>query len=130
MERTNVGLMKSRRTRFALITAVTVPVALLIALVSWGFASPVGASPDDDYHMASIWCGGGTDELCQEGDAPGKMRVPETLIASSGCFAFQPESSATCAVEPSMELISTDRGNFVGGYPPVFYWAMSAFSGE
>ena len=24
--------------------------------VAWAVSSPVGASPDDDYHLGSIWC--------------------------------------------------------------------------
>ena len=29
------------------------------ALSAWAFASPIGAPPDGDYHMASIWCAQG-----------------------------------------------------------------------
>jgi len=32
------------------------PVLMVLALSAWAFASPIGASPDDDYHLASIWC--------------------------------------------------------------------------
>ena len=24
--------------------------------VAWAVSSPIGASPDDDYHLGSIWC--------------------------------------------------------------------------
>ena len=29
------------------------------ALSAWAFASPIGAPPDGDFHMASIWCAQG-----------------------------------------------------------------------
>ena len=45
-----------------LILGIAAPVALFVALGSWVLASPVGSSPDDDYHMASIWCGQGVRE--------------------------------------------------------------------
>lgn len=121
--------MKFSRNRVTeVLTAVGVPSMLLLALVSWAFASPIGASPDDDYHMASIWCGGGVDELCEDGLAEGQMRVPEILITN--CFAFQPENSGACRETPSSELVNTARGNFSGGYPPLFYATMSLFSGS
>ena len=34
------------------------PALALIALLAWVFASPIGASPDDDYHLTSAWCAG------------------------------------------------------------------------
>ena len=38
---------------------VALPLALLVVFGSWAVTSPVGASPDDDYHLSSIWCAGG-----------------------------------------------------------------------
>jgi len=34
-------------------------VCVLVALGAWSVASPVGASPDEDYHLVSIWCSHG-----------------------------------------------------------------------
>ena len=33
--------------------------AAFAALAGWSLASPAGSSPDDDYHLASIWCAQG-----------------------------------------------------------------------
>jgi hypothetical protein len=105
------------------------PIALWIALIAWAFSSPVGSSPDDDYHMASIWCGGGVREgLCEVGDRPGEMRVPQALISAPGCYAFQPEKSANCDSPRSDLLVNTNRGNFTGSYPPVYYATLSIFA--
>ncbi|MCU1419768.1 MAG: hypothetical protein JWR57_937 [Mycetocola sp.] len=103
---------------------------LFVALVCWAFASPVGASPDDDYHMASIWCGSGLqDGLCESGDSEAERRVPATLLEASGCYAFQPAASASCPQKESNVLVESTRGNFDGGYPPVFYAVMSTLAG-
>ena len=114
-----------------IVLAALVPAFLFVSLVSWSLASPVGSSPDDDYHMASIWCGQGIREnLCEEGASAVERRVPATLLRYSSCYAFKPDASAACPQEPSNVLLNSDRGNFEGGYPPVFYGAMSVFAGE
>ncbi|NDB42676.1 MAG: hypothetical protein EB035_06830, partial [Actinobacteria bacterium] len=30
-----------------------------VSLCAWAFASPIGAPPDGDFHLASIWCAQG-----------------------------------------------------------------------
>jgi hypothetical protein len=111
---------------------VWVLIALIAAFVSlgaWALSSPIGSSPDDDYHNASIWCGQGfRDGLCEEGSEKDSVIVAKTLIANSACFAFHPELSGACP--QSSEPIETFRSNADGGYPPVFYWAMSWFASD
>jgi hypothetical protein len=111
---------------------VTVVVACVSALIfagSWALSSPVGSSPDDDYHLASIWCGQGfRDGICEPTAEASTVQVPEAVVRSSSCYAFNPDASATC--EYSGELVSTDRSNASGGYPPFYYWTMSHFVGE
>ena len=51
----------TRRSRLHIAAAIAVPVALLAALLAWGVSSPPGSSPDEDYHMGSIWCAGGIE---------------------------------------------------------------------
>ncbi len=110
-------------------------VLVLVALAMWAFASPVGASPDEDYHLASIWCAGGDrDGVCEPGSRDGERLVPEGLL-DTHCYAFHPEMSAACQgtalTDPTGELAPTTRANFNGGdYPPVFYAAMSVFVGQ
>ncbi|MFF1878075.1 DUF2142 domain-containing protein [Leifsonia sp. NPDC058230] len=109
---------------------ILVPVALFASLVAWGFSSPVGSSPDDDYHMASIWCGQGVREnLCEPGDTPGEMRVPQALFDYGDCYVGKPDKSATCPIDPVSNLTSTTRGNFNDhGYPGLYYAVMSVFA--
>ncbi|AYF98353.1 DUF2142 domain-containing protein [Protaetiibacter intestinalis] len=115
----------------AILRALIMPAALLIALGSWALASPPGASPDEDYHLTSIWCGlGERPGLCEEGDAPTERRVPLPLLESAGCFAFDSEKSASCTLSPMDELVNTNRGNFAGGYPPLFYGLFAVFASQ
>lgn len=124
----------SRPERPRVRVGVLVPILAFIALVAWGFASPVGSSPDDDFHLASIWCGSGERlGLCEQAAQANERIVPKDLSAKAVCFATTPTVSASCqgkdfGASPT-ELRATARGNFTGLYPPVFYFVMSAFAG-
>lgn len=107
-------------------------VALLgfAALVGWSFASPVGGSPDDNFHLVSIWCAPGERPgLCETTGDPDERSVLSVLANSSVCSAFVPEHSGAC--EPALTGMSTTgHGNFIGMYPPVYYSVMSIFSSD
>ncbi|HEU4808686.1 MAG TPA: DUF2142 domain-containing protein, partial [Homoserinimonas sp.] len=107
------------------------PALAVIALLAWALASPLGAAPDDDYHLVSTWCA--TDgAYCEPGETDASRVVPEALVHAH-CYAQDALQSAACqesiswTAAPSVE---TKRGNFVGAYPPVYYAVMSIFAGE
>ena len=108
------------------------PVFALVALVAWSLASPVGAGPDDDYHLASTWCANAANtSACLPGSEPDERIVPE-IINEAPCFAGKPEVSAACQEEYGFDpspTLETGRGNFHGEYPPVFYAFSSIFVG-
>lgn len=110
------------------------PALALIALLAWAFASPVGSSPDDDFHLASIWCANSANQSeCLPGDSPSTRTVAPALLYSA-CYSHQPTESAACQVshfenDTKPTLISS-RGNFQGSYPPVYYAVMSIFAGS
>lgn len=117
----------TRRTR-QIIAAVLAPVALLVALLAWGVSSPPGASPDEDYHMGSIWCANGPiDGRCEVTDDAETRELPGDVVKAASCFAFNSGQAASCPLdETGME--PTTRGNWLdNGYPPVFYAVMSTF---
>lgn len=109
-----------------------VPVLAMIALTGWALASPLGASPDDDFHLVSIWCGDGLrDGICEPGTTAANRVVPEALKDASACYAHRPEVSAACQadefdLDPDPSVL-TERGNFLGAYPPVYYAVMGVF---
>jgi hypothetical protein len=106
-------------------------IGLVTGLAAWSLSSPVGASPDDDFHLTSIWCGGGQKPgLCEDSTAQDHRKVLPGLL-NSACYAFEPSISAGCQAAnqtfSSTELTDTTRGSFIGNYPPVYYWVMSNF---
>ncbi|MEX1078644.1 MAG: DUF2142 domain-containing protein [Homoserinimonas sp.] len=107
------------------------PALAVIALIAWALASPIGAAPDDDFHLVSTWCA--TDSAyCKPGESSATRVVPEALVHPH-CYAQDALQSAACqdniswTEAPSVE---TKRGNFVGAYPPVYYAVMNVFAGE
>ena len=79
------------------------PLLLLVlaalTLVAWAFASPIGSSPDDDYHLTSSWCAGpAAGELCEPGEVADERVVPEALT-DIACYAYDPQESAACQGE-------------------------------
>lgn len=113
------------------------PVLALVALLAWVFASPIGAGPDDDYHLVSAWCAGPTaHESCVpvEGAERADHRIPRAL-ADISCFERDPLQSGACQHElfegALLErTVETDRGNFYGEYPPLYYAVMGLFTGD
>jgi hypothetical protein len=115
-----------------LLPRILAPLLLLVALAAWAVASPVGAGPDDDFHLASIWCATGDENRCVESPAGDEVTVPSALLGAS-CYAFDADQSAGC--QDGLDFTgspdrTTDRANLHGAYPPVFYAVLSVFVGD
>lgn len=120
------------RAKFAL-TGLTA-VLIFAALTAWALSSPVGSSPDEDFHLTSSWCGhGARDGVCEDGPSSATRTVPAALLTAP-CFIFKPNVSASCQgagfAPGTSQMTVTERGNFTNIYPPVFYFAMSFFVGN
>ena len=114
------------------------------SLFAWAFASPIGAPPDGDYHMASIWCAQG-DRLgmCKvekvKDSTQVELQTPRTFSryqnpyghfcyvgnsgASAGCTNVVDETSAT-------ELIASGRIFPLDQISTPFYDLSSRFSSQ
>jgi hypothetical protein len=118
-----------------LLAAVAIFVLAGLALGAWSLAGPAGSTPDEEFHMASIWCGQGTDaDHCRSGSANGRRLVPADVILGNQCYATARKVSAAClstgyGSDPTPNF-DTDRGNFRGDYPPVYYAVMHTFVGD
>ena len=113
---------------------IWLPLAFLVTCTGWALASPVGAAPDDDYHLASIWCAQGEREgVCVDpGVEPATLLVPAPVVQSAVCYAFKADVTADCQdqVLTSTELAGTQHINQIDGlYPGAYYTAMSVFVG-
>ncbi|MEH6781437.1 MAG: DUF2142 domain-containing protein, partial [Rhodoglobus sp.] len=110
---------------------IVAPVLVFAALTAWALSSPVGASPDDDFHLTSIWCATGNSDYCAPSGDDGTRLVPPA-VANPACFAYDAEKSAGCQNRLDFTAGATQetgRGNFAGGYPLVYYGTMSMFVG-
>ena len=109
------------------------PLLAVLTLTAWAFASPIGAAPDDDYHLVSTWCALGGSEACTPVADP-NLRQVSNGFASSTCYALVSDRSAACQDERGLTLDGptsvTDRGNFHHKYPGVFYGTMRVFAGN
>ena len=88
--------------------------ALLVAGFAWAYSSPIGSSPDDDFHQSSIWCpypleDSGCRLVYDDRGAAVGAYVPEIVRYASKCFAFQPEQSAACVDSLDVTLVASDR---------------------
>lgn len=115
------------------IAIVAVPLFAFLTLCAWSFASPVGSSPDDDFHLASIWCGlGERPGLCEtapdSADAAPTARMIPAALVNAPCFAFRPEQSAGCWDPAASGMALVARANVDGLYPRLFYTAASVFA--
>lgn len=103
------------------------PILLFGVIVAWAVSSPVGSSPDDDFHLASIWCAQGEREgLCDGTDSDVSRNVP-SAISSARCYTYLVEQSGAC-VDMSEGLERTERVDATGVYPPVYYAFFSIFA--
>jgi hypothetical protein len=109
-----------------------VPVLGFLALAAWAFASPIGASPDDDYHLASVWCANDArTDLCAPDPKRGEgWRLVLPGIMTAPCYVADPDASADCQawVANPEPVVAADHGNWIGAYPPVYYAVMNVFA--
>lgn len=107
------------------------PVLTFLALSAWAFASPVGAGPDDDFHLISTWCAVDGSPECQPGSEPSN-RSMDAAFRDIICYAGKQDVSAECQTDAlnAEGRYETERGNFANEYPPVYYTVMHAFAGS
>ena len=110
-----------RRTLVAVLILVA---AVIAASLAWVVASPVGSSPDEDFHVGAMWCPPPVDETgCQISTKDGEkaVMVPQSLAKEYvTCYAFDHNNSALCALNASDEELAPtlrwDDGNYPWGY--------------
>lgn len=108
----------------------------IITLAAWTLASPIGSSPDDNFHLPSIWCGrGNVEQQCSIDTDDSSVLVPKPLLRATTCFAFNVAQSAACqsvTQDWSKKRFAPAPWNNTKAqiYPPGFYYVMSFLIGE
>lgn len=114
------------------ILGTTLLISVLITGAGWVIASPIGSSPDDDYHLDSIWCPHPVGDSCptREVDGVTEIEVPRPIGNSSPCYAFKPEDSAACSIKFSDDETRWATRYDTGAYPPGYYRFHHIFIGH
>lgn len=98
--------------------------AILVTAFSWAIASPVAGSPDDDFHLGSIWCPRPVSSSgCETRVVDGEVRiiVPEIVSDKTPCYVFKSDQSAACQNAISDEEMTDSRRYDDGNYPIGYY---------
>lgn len=106
------------------VTVAVLGVMLMTTGLSWVIASPVGGSPDDDYHLGSIWCpppvsSSGCETTVVDGEV--RILVPERVSEPARCYAFRKDVSASCQGELADNEPAFSRRYDAGNYPYGYY---------
>ena len=109
------------------------PFFLLILGICWTLASPIGSAPDEDFHLTTIWCLKGENNLCNFG-IDDSRKVPALWSSWPPCYVSWPNSdkSAECLtnLELPLQLVATNRYSRPGEDPVLFYQVMNSFAGD
>lgn len=117
-------------------TAVIGAVAAAVVLLgTWIASAPPGSNPDGVFHLVSIWCAEGTNEVdCIEiPDDDDRVLVPRAL-QQAACYAYDPLATASCAQQffdaPIDVLAPVDGANLSGARPQLYYRVMHLLQRE
>lgn len=110
---------------------VLLALCALVVGAAWSFASPPVSSPDEDYHLGSIWCPPPAEAAgCRTAVVDGKPAVyVPAVLAQRPCYVGHLDQSAACQDEHAdTDLVPSTRVD-TGDYPGPYYWAMHALVG-
>ncbi len=124
---TSVTATRPRPMR--LLVAALVAVCALVTGWAWAVASPLGSSPDEEYHLASIWCPPPVEssgcEVSRDAQQRLTVDVPEAIAPDAICWRNNLDASAGCANGMSEEVLApswrVDQGQYPGGMYKVLH---------
>lgn len=109
---------------------------LFLVLLTWAVASPPGASHDDNYHLASAFCGGGYQiNICEPSTTEGARKIPQGIASIADCYwPNRAPDPGKCVTESGyvnesrmVDSLSTNSDDL---YPPLFYATNSLLVSE
>jgi len=90
---------RRRRSGIHGLRAALVTLGAGLTLTAWLYASPPGSSPDDGYHLGSIWCAGGFHpDRCFEAIGIGDpdFAIAPAVLSELTCVGGDGRQPATC----------------------------------
>ena len=137
MARALVDHLAPARDRFVSTAArplafIVLALGVLAVATGWIFASPPGASPDDDYHLVSTWCPRPIESTgCDTTTIDGDLYVMAPVTTSHAqCEAFSPDKSHACIHDYSDDTMFPSYRYNDGQYPYGFYQFHHLFAGH
>ena len=106
---------------------------MLLTGLGWAVSSPVQGSPDEDYHLGSIWCPRPADGSCKMDTVNGKpvVRVPIAVASDIvDCYTFKSSISAGCVPGYQDSEIGWSARFDKGAYPIGYYHFHHLFVGK
>ncbi len=104
---------------FPTLKIILMMVLFWLALASWALVSPVGASPDEDFHQTMIYCAASPDStLCRQ---DGKR--------SGVCYPMSPNVSGSCSNDAALERPAGTQIDLLSTLP-IYYKTISLFIGK
>lgn len=102
---------------------IVVLLSLFFTATAWAISSPTASSPDDDYHLGSIWCPRPATDSCQTriGEKGAEVLVPKEIAPESLCYQFHSDVSAACSLHADDSALSYSGRYDDGGYPWGYY---------
>jgi len=101
---------------------ISAAIALFITFACWSFSNPPGTTPDEWFHLGSIWCSAGVND---------KSCMNKYDSADAGYFIGEaPISDGSCIFHISAEISSCHEpeiGSYYINYklyPPIYYRTM------
>jgi len=129
MKRETMTRVKNKLTLLALTIIST-----LFGL-SWAISSPPGSASDEIYHLSSIWCAWGENEICKFDGEPqeiGRRNITLTPeFSKAGCFRSDIDKKSKSAKCYSESSNSKDRFAWEtnsGNYPGLTYTVLRTFA--
>ncbi|WP_115726948.1 DUF2142 domain-containing protein [Actinomyces culturomici] len=117
------GTRPGATTLRAVVGRLILALLLLATGACWALSSPVASAPDDDYHLASIYCPmRASGPECGETVVNGAraVNVPSGILQTE-CFRFKYTESAACTGDlDSSSRVRTTRVD-AGAYPYGYY---------
>ncbi|MGK2348318.1 DUF2142 domain-containing protein [Actinomyces sp. W5033] len=116
-----------QRVRRAAVPVLVIVLTLLVG-IGWSLSSPLSSSPDDDYHLGSIWCPRPAQSSCETSQLNGVpvIRVPRAVSDTSmHCFVFSAQSAGCVVGYDDDDTVWSTR--FDDGDYPVGYYRLHHF---
>ena len=109
--------------------AVIASALLFVALACWAFAAPIGAGPDSDFHISSIWCGQGERTgLCEDVGLSAPQYTAKVPFMFQMCNGRPIEFLPGCAevnAKPDMQFLRTATPDKVSLYYKIMSYVVS-----